>query len=170
MNSDKEPTFRPILFPTIIACSGKVMITRKQPFEMVIMKRRIENDRFLLRWGQNPATNLLWLLDRNGHFRRVNHMKTLRSWAKCLSKWLWDFTMREVEICPPQTISAGEMLEHLNGMKSASGASDVQELRKFFIQLPDEHILTHDDIRRFWKVKYPKLEKSEWSQQIPAHE
>jgi hypothetical protein len=155
----------PILFPCIIAIGGRVRLTIKTGTEQFWIKAHLHDNHFLFTNGVTEWFKISFFVDRTGAFREVREIGVRRGWTKPIA-WLYDFALRECEICPGIRLSVGQLLGTVAPLK-ATHPSDTRQVRQFLRKLPGDAPFDEHRFRELWDECGYALSPDEWQQQLP---
>jgi hypothetical protein len=158
----------PLLFPCLVCGGGIVTRTSREEFLQFHCAGHAGSNLFLLKFVPGPSGRQApsWILDRSGGFREVRLIRTRRAWAAGL-RWLWDFTLAECEVRPPQNLTAGELIGKLGNLKGRPPFQTAGHLRGFLEKLPPDQVFDERLFGEFWRqFSYP-ITPEQWHEHYP---
>jgi hypothetical protein len=160
-------TNHPILFPCLSATRIILYAATKAEALKHSLKGHVGQNRYVFRDGVREEFTPLFLIDRTGAYRRVQRNGVRRAWLGFLARTVWDFTLVECEVCEPERLTCGELLDKMQAVKSDRHFPRAGQLKAFLRKLPPQEPFDDSAFRAFWKEHCPAIAEEEWSKQYP---
>jgi hypothetical protein len=157
-----------LLFPCLVCGSGIVTRTSRDEFLRFHCAGHVGGITFLLKFVPGPSGRQVpsWILDRSGGFREVHLTRTRRAWAAGL-RWLWDFTLAECEVPPPNYLTAAELIGKLGDLKGRPPFQTAGHLRGLLKRLPPDRVFDEKSFGEFWRQFSYAITPEQWHEHYP---
>lgn len=156
----------PLSLPCLFSAGGSLLCVTKKEALKFWVKRHLEGNRFLLRYGASPRLKVSFIIDRIGALRHVQVIGLRHSWAKPVASF-YDLVLSECEIGLGEILTNAELLNRIRTLKADSEFPTARQLRKFLQQHPGDEQFDASRFKQFWGKYGPALPPSEWTEQYP---
>ena len=158
----------PLLFPCLVCGGGILTRTSRDEFLQFHCAGHGGGNTFLLKFIPGPSGRRApgWLIDRSGGFREVRLIRTRRAWAAGL-RWLWDFTLAECAVQPPERLTAAELIGKLGDIKGRPPFQTAGQLRGFLERLAPDQRFDENRFGEFWRQFSYALKPEQWHEHYP---
>ena len=152
-------------FPILEQKGSTLLCVTKKDFLCFNLKASLGDNQYLLRRGSSPRRQIIWIVDREGCFRKIKILDIYRKPLKFLT-FFHDFTLAKCEIEPGKQLPVGELLMRIDSAKSPPGFPTAGHLKGYLRKKPPDRIFDAVMFREFWDKFCPRLKPHEWEESI----